>query len=195
MKTLKKLWHLVPAMLLWLMLSVFFWGWIFTFLTDAPAANKLTLFVDAPVTDATGLAVRLEDGLLNDSVRMVKVHPFSYAMLDGEPLRTSDVYIVRASNVEEYRDWFAPLPEGFADAMRSAPEDVLLLEGVPVGVRVRRGGEDGGVAAGYIDYREPGLPEEDFYLMFGKASLHLPGNEAAVDGLAVLLAERLNCIH
>lgn len=191
MKTLKKLWHLLPALLLWLMLSVFFWGWIFTFLTDAPAQNKLTLFVDAPVTDATGLAVQLEEGLLNEHIRMVKVHPFTYAMLDGEPLRTADVYIVRAGNVQEYREWFAPLPDGFADAVSAAPEDVLTLDGVALGVRIRRGGEDGGVAAGFVDYRQPGLPEEDFYLMLGKASLHLPGNEAAVDTMALRLAERL----
>ena len=89
MKPMKRLWNLIPAMILWGMLSVFLWGWIFIFLTDTQPENKLTLFVDTAVPDATGLAVRLEENALSDEIRMVKVHPFTYAMLDSEPLRQS----------------------------------------------------------------------------------------------------------
>lgn len=195
MKQLKRLWHLIPAMILWLMLSVFFWGWIFTFLTDTKPENKLTLFIDAAVTDGTGLAVQLEESLLSDKIRMVKVHPFTYAMLDSEPLRQSDAYIVRASHVEEYRDWFAPLPEGLAQAgaPQGAADDsaILLLDGVPHGIRIYEAATGEGIAMEQIDYHDPALPDEDFYLLLGKASVHLTANENGLDDEAIRLAEAM----
>ena len=185
MKPLKRLWNLLPAMILWGMLSVFLWGWIFTFLTDTKPENKLTLFIDAAVTDGTGLAVQLEETLLDDAISMVKVHPFTYAMLDGEPLRQSDAYIVRASHVEEYRDWFAPLPEG----LTATSPDLLVLDGLPYGIRVYEAATGTGIAQAFLTYHDPALPEEDFYLMLGKASLHLTANPGGLDDRAILLAE------
>lgn len=189
MKTVKRLLHLIPALILWLMLSVFFWGWIFTFLTDAKPENKLTLFVDAAVTDGTGLAVKLEESLLSDTIRMVKVHPFTYAMLDGEQLRQSDAYIVRASHVEEYREWFAPLSIGFSAKEEQSDGLILLLDGEPHGLRVCNAATGEGIAQAYISYHDPALPDEDFYLMFGKASVHLTTNEGGMDDEAIRLAE------
>lgn len=190
MKPLKRLWNLIPAMILWGMLSVFLWGWIFTFLTDTQPEHKLTLFIDAAVTDGTGLAVQLEETLLDDAIHMVKVHPFTYAMLDGEPLRQSDAYIVRASHVAEYREWFAPLPEG----LTATSPDLLLLDGVPYGIRVYDAATGTGIARAFIDYHDPALPDEDFYLMLGKASLHLTANPGGMDDKAILLAEALMAI-
>jgi hypothetical protein len=189
MKKRKLLWDLLPAMILWLMLSVFLWGWIFTFLTDAKPENKLTLFADAAVSDGTGLAVQLEETLKSGPIRMVKVHPFTYAMLDGEQLRTADAYIVRASHVEEYREWFAPLPAVLAEG--AAEGELLLLEGVPFGLRVYDAAAGEGILAQYIDYHDPTLPQEDYYLLLGNNSLHLTANPAGADDLAVSLAEAL----
>lgn len=199
MKPMKRLWNLIPAMILWGMLSVFLWGWIFTFLTDTQPENKLTLFIDAAVTDGTGLAVQLEETLLDDTISMVKVHPFTYAMLDSEPLRQSDVYIVRASHVEEYRDWFALLPEGLtagaapASARQQPASDtvLLLLDGAPYGIRVYDAATGTGIGQNFINYHDPALPDEDYYLMLGKASLHLTANEGGLDDRAILLAEAL----
>ena len=188
MKPMKRLWNLIPAMILWGMLSVFLWCWIFTFLTDTQPEHKLTLFVDAAVTDGTGLAVQLEETLLDDTISMVKVHPFSYAMLDSEPLRQSDVYIVRASHVEEYREWFAPWSVGFS-AKDGHDDALLLLDGAPYGIRVYDAATDTGIAQAFIDYHDPALPDEDYYLMLGKASLHLTANEGGLDDRAILLAE------
>ena len=187
MKKLKQFWDLVPAMVLWLMLSVFLWGWIFTLLTDTKPENKLTPFADAAVTDATGLAVRLEEELKGGPIRMVKVHPFTYAMLSSEALQGSDVYLVRASHAEEYREWFAPLPEGFADG--APPDWLLVLEGTACGLRVYDAASGTGPAMAYISYRDPAQPEEDYYLCFGSASTHLD------DGLALRLAEQLLLIE
>lgn len=188
MKPMKRLWNLIPAMILWGMLSVFLWGWIFTFLTDTKPENKLTLFVDAAVTDGTGLAVQLEETLLDDTISMVKVHPFTYAMLDSEPLRQSDAYLVRASHVEEYREWFAPWSVGFS-AKDGNDDALLLLDGAPYGIRVYDAATGTGIAQAFIDYHDPALPDEDYYLMLGKASLHLTANEGGLDDRAILLAE------
>ena len=190
MKPMKRLWNLIPAMILWGMLSVFLWGWIFTFLTDTKPENKLTLFVDAAVTDGTGLAVQLEETLLDDTISMVKVHPFTYAMLDSEPLRQSDVYIVSASHVEEYREWFAPWSVGFS-AKDGSDDALLLLDGAPYGIRVYDTATGTGIAQAFIDYHDPALPDEDYYLMLGKASLHLTANEGGLDDRAILLAEAI----
>lgn len=189
MKPAKRLWNLIPAMILWGMLSVFLWGWIFTFLTDTQPENKLTLFVDAAVTDGTGLAVQLEETLLDDTISMVKVHPFTYAMLDSEPLRQSDVYLVRASHVEEYREWFAPWSVGFSAKDGNDDDALLLLDGAPYGIRVYDAATGTGIAQAFIDYHDPALPDEDYYLMLGKASLHLTANEGGLDDRAILLAE------
>ncbi|MBE5793535.1 MAG: hypothetical protein E7323_02505 [Clostridiales bacterium] len=197
MKPMKRLWNLIPAMILWAMVSVFLWGWIFTFLTDTKPENKLTLFIDAAVTDGTGLAVQLEEPLLDDTISMVKVHPFTYAMLDSEPLRQSDAYIVRASHVEEYRDWFAPLPESLTtgspeaslEAQPATSPDLLVLDGVPYGIRVYHAATGTGIAQAFLPYQDPALPDEDYYLMLGKASLHLTANPGGLDDRAILLAE------
>jgi len=190
MKPMKRLWNLIPAMILWGMLSVFLWGWIFTFLTDTQPQHKLTLFVDAAVTDGTGLAVQLEETLLDDTISMVKVHPFTYAMLDSEPLRQSDAYLVRASHVEEYREWFAPWSVGFS-AKDGSDTSLLLLDGAPYGIRVYDAATGTGIAQAYIDYHDPALPDEDYYLMLGKESLHLTANEGGLDDRAILLAEAI----
>ncbi len=183
MKTLKKLWNLLPAMLLWLMISVFLWGFVFARLTDTQPENKLTLFVDAKVPQATRLAVQLEDNLLDETIQMVKVHPFTYAMVNGQGLRQADVYIVRASHVEEYRDWFAPLPEALA--ADQPEENLLLLDGTPCGLRLYDAATQTGSNLWAIQYQDPALPDEDYYLFIGAASVHLE------DGKAVQLAQSL----
>ena len=117
-------------------------------------------------------------------------------LLDSEPLRQSDGYIVRASHVEEYRDWFAPLPEGLAQA--GTPDgtaiddaDLLLLDGAPYGIRVYEAATGEGIAMEQIDYHDPALPDEDFYLLLGKASVHLTDNENGLDNEAIRLAEAI----
>ena len=48
-----------------------------------------------------------------------------------------------------------------------------------------------GIAQAFIDYHDPALPDEDYYLMLGKASLHLTANEGGLDDRAILLAEAI----
>ena len=181
MSNVKRFLGAVPLLVLWLLVSIFVWGFVFTRITDAPPAQKITLYVDAETPGDTALAVRLEAGC---AVRMAQVRPFTYAMFDGTALERADLYIVRASNVALYRDWFRPLPADMA------ADDCLTLDGAAWGIPVYVPGGENPAAGQYIDYAPPGA-EEPYYLLFGAASLHVEGNEGAVDNEAVTAASIL----
>ena len=185
MKTIRRLLSTVPLLLLWLMLSIFLWGFVFSLITDTGRENKLTLCVDAQVPGAVELAVRLEEGI-EGSVRMVKVRPFSYAMFDERTLTEADLYLVPASRVETYGDWFRPLPDGTAEG-----KEILSRDGTPYGIKAYDAETKRGPAQGWIEYEAPGQEAEDFYLLFGEKSLHVPGNENAADGVALTAAALL----
>ncbi len=179
MNKFKKLLSLVPALVLWLMLSVLVWGFVFTRIMDTDAAHKLTLFVDAEVTDGTALAVRLEEEL-GGNIRMVKARPFSYAMLDGAQLQAADLFIIRADHMETYGGWLAPLPEEARGIGRE-----YIRDGAAWGILAYDAETRSGIASGSINYQPPGEPESDYYLCFGRQSLHVPGNPDAVDNAAL----------
>ena len=147
---MRKLLRQLPAMLLWLIISVVFWCWIFTFLTDTAPKNKIALFIDAPSCRDTELALEMEKSM-PDGIHMVKVHPFSYAMLNSEQITGADLYILRESEVGLYKDWFA--------------ED---------GMCIRIAGQQNGLDP-YIDFA---APEEDWFLFAGKGSVHLEDGAA-----------------
>jgi len=174
MKKRKLLFDLIPLMILWLMLSVFLWGWIFTFLTNTKAENKIVLFVDAALTETTALALRMEE-YGAEGIEMVKVYPFTYAMMDDMELSAADLYIVPASAAEAYQVWFRPLPERFA-----GQGETLTLENGSSGVRVYDAKTGQGPAEAYIEYQA-----EDYYLFFGQKSVHVKENAGAADDLAI----------
>lgn len=178
MKRIKSALSLAAPLTLWLLISVFLWGFVFLQITDAPRAEKIVLSVDARIPDEAALAARLEEGL-GAGVRMVKARQFTYAMFDEKELTSSDLFVVPASHAEGYRDWFAPLPADLRDA-----EGLLCWDGKAWGVPVR------GAAGDFILYTPPGGEEEAYYLFFGKASLHVSGLENAVDNEAVSAARR-----
>ena len=185
MKTIWKVMKLIPLLILWLMFSIFLWGFVFNLITDAPPREKITLCVDAETPGATELAVLLEEKL-NGQVRMVKVRPFEYAMFDSGTLTGADLFIVPASHVEIYQEWFCPLPEEWKE------QDLILeIGGTVFGVRVYNAAEDKGVAKDCIRYAGPNGEKEDYYLFFGKNSIHVAENEGAADNTAVDAARYL----
>ena len=185
MKTFRKVITLIPLLILWLMLSIFLWGFVFNLLTDAPNAEKITLCVDAATPGDTQLAVQLEE-MLGGKVRMVKVLPFTYAMLDSSTLTNADLFIVPISHAETYQDWFCPLPEEVKD------QDLLWeISGTAYGIRAYTAADDAGVAKDCIQYTGPNGIKEDYYLFFGKNSVHIVENENAVDNTAVDAARSL----
>ena len=185
MSRIRRVWDLIPLMLLWLMLSIFLWSFVFNFLTDTAPENKLVLFADAPLTDGTQLAVLLEEAV-EAPIEMVQVRPFSYAMMGSDEIENADLYIVGESQVETYREWFAPLPPQLLEA-----GELLEMEGVPCGVKIYDAASGTGAATAFIGYEAPGKQAEACYLFFGKNSLHVQTHDNAADDQAVNCALRL----
>ncbi|MBQ7866447.1 MAG: hypothetical protein IJ350_08805 [Clostridia bacterium] len=169
---------MVPALLLWALLSIFLWSFVFNFLTDVPQEEKLVLFIDAPLTEETRLAVQLED-VADEHIQMVQVRSFDYAMMSSHEIENADLYIIGESSIAEYGDWFAPLPE----ALRTGT--LLEKDGQPIGVKVYDAASGEGVAVEVIGYAHPSKVVEDHYLLVGKNSLHVQSHEDAVDDEAV----------
>lgn len=154
MRFLKNIFSQLHSFVLWAMASILLWGWIFSMVTDAPVAQKITVYCDVPGLQDTALAVALEEEM-PEGIRMIKVHSFDYVMLDVESMDKGDVFIIPASNLSEYGQMLTPL---------------YGERGVPV-----YDAETGdAVAAGYIEYGG-----EDYYLFLGAGSAHLEDGKAA----------------
>lgn len=184
MKRVKRFFNLVPAMLMWLVLSVLIWGFVFTRITDAPAAEKITLFVDAPVPHAVEMATEMEKTAY-EGIRMVKVHPFTYAMMSADAIATADLYILPQSHIETYLEHFVPLPEEMHTPY------ALTKDGTAYGLQVLNGETGEGCGNAYITYLYPGMENQSYYLFFGKNSVHVPGNDGAVDNAALSYARSI----
>ena len=163
---------------LWALASVFLWSFVFTRITDAPPEKKLSLYISAPSVQDTELAAQLEGDDLPPGIRMVKVHPFSYAMFDSEDLLSADLFLVKASEASGYQDSFAPLPPRFT------PD--LTLENGAQGILVYDAQTHQGLWDALIVYQAPGAQEENCYLFFGAESLHA----GKLDTAAIWLAQR-----
>ena len=152
----------------WLILSAVFWGFVFNFVTDAPAEKKLVLFAEVEQCEDQALSARLEEGK-PDGIRLVQAHSFNYVLFDEAGLLNADLYIVGAESVGDYRDSFAPL-----DLTRLNTEGLTLLEldGKPCGIRVWDG--QTGSAGAYLGY---GAGE--YYLFIGANSVHAGRKDCA----------------
>ena len=122
-------------------------SFVFYQITDTVPAGKLMLYIDGEVQNEAQLAARLEKGLPSP-IRMVQVHPFSYAMFGSDALRNADLYIVPDSDREQFADWFAP------------GEESAIVHDPETGVSV---------ADAWILY----TPEETYRLYLGAGSAHL----------------------
>ena len=175
MKILKNIWSQLHLYLLWLLASALIWGLVFSFLTDAPPEKKVTLFIDVESCRDAALREELEK-TLPEGIRMIQVHPFSYAMFDEQTLLNADLYIVPESSIEGYRESFLLFP--------GAELSQDLREG---GIRVYDASSGEGTAADYIRYD----PAENYYLFFGVNSIHAAALSGRGDDAAVMVADRL----
>ena len=162
MKILKNIFSQLHSFVLWLLFSAIFWGWVFTLVTDAPAAEKVTVYCHVPGLQDTALAAALEEHL-PEGLRMIRVHSFDYVMFDVESIGLGDIFIIPASEIESFAADLAPVGE-------------------EPGVKVYDAATGDGIAAAYIQYEAAG---EDFYLFLGARSVHLE------DGKALEVAIRL----
>ena len=168
--------RLFPLFVLWAILIPIFTGFVFTRITDTDPVHKVTVYADAKLQDAAVLASRLEESV-SAPVRMVKVHPFTYALFGSDALKQADLYIVPVSHAGEYQDWFVPLPEELASL--ASPEN-------PDGIRVFNPESGTGAASSYILYTASDCQEEPYLLFFGRNSVHLEDHAAQTVAEALL---------
>lgn len=173
---LRTFFRLFPLLLLWAVVIPIFTGFVFTHITDTDSFHKVSVYVDAELKDAAALASRLEESV-SDPIRMVKVHPFTYALFGSDALKQADLYIVPASHVSEYRDWFAPLPEEMVSL--ASPE-------IPDGIPAFGPESDPGAVSSFILYSTSGNKAELYLLFFGRSSVHLEDHAAADVAKALL---------
>ena len=180
MRVLKNIFSQWYKYVLWALLSVFFWGWVFTLLTDARPAQKLVLCVDRPELREEALADALSAGK-PEGIKLIAVHSFDYYIFDTEELRCADLYIVGGNEAEKYIGSFLPLEE----TGLSAAGETWLHKGAAYGLKVYDAKTGEGAAASYIAYTAAGETPQDYYLFFGAESAHRE------DGKALRLAEAL----
>ncbi len=139
-------------------------SFIFNALTDAAPEKKIEIYIDAPKIDEAQLEYEL-DKELPEGIKLVKVHPFDYDMFGSHQEGRADIYVLKASDIEEYLEGFAPLEEvtGFSRLELFATDftPVFDVDGVPYGYRV---------PAGFSD--EAAVSGTDYVLCFGKNGLH-----------------------
>ena len=141
MRTIRRIFSRLYLYILWFFFAFLIAGLIFSRLGDTGAAHKVTLFADVPAIRDAELAAALEEEL-PDGIRMVKVHPFSYAMFDSDNLLSADLYIISASHVEEYSGSFREIPDGSFEA-----EGGCFRDGALWGVKVWDAARGEGIAA------------------------------------------------
>ncbi len=157
--------------------SVFGWAWIYTLLTDAPAQSKVLLYADVTAIETKTLAIELETEL-PDGIRLVQVHPFSYAAFDTDEPNRSDILIVPESKIETLLPLLCPCaPRGAGD---------YTADGVCYGWRLCDA-NGAGAAASYVRY----TANEPYYLCFPIASGHLGAWNGSPDDAAIAVAEHL----
>ena len=171
---LRRLSGALPFLCLWIFGVLMVGGFIYSHVTDAPPAQKLTIYVDGALQNEDALAAELET-VLEPPLRMVKVLPFSHAMFDSSALRNADWYLVPEHDAAEFAPWFGALPESLAGrGVRPLGEDGP--EGLPAADPA-----DGVMpAAAWVDYAAGGQAQEKWYLFFGVSSPHAENKELCV---------------
>ena len=102
----------------WALVSVVFWAWIFTRITDAPAARKVLLYADLPDLDRKALSAALETDM-PETIRFVEARAFMDKYFSSSNVAKGDVYIVPEANAELYLPSFTSLdPALFPDLPR-----------------------------------------------------------------------------
>lgn len=162
----------------WALVSVMFWAWIFTRITDAPAARKVLLYADLPDLDRPALSAALEADV-PETIRFVEARAFMDEYFTSANVAKGDVYIVPEANAALYLPSFTPIdPTLFPDLPRYESEGKtygLCVYDEAAGIRV---------GAGYVLY-EPGAR---YFLFFNRDSLHLGDMNGSADDAAVRVA-------
>nr|MBQ6241530.1 hypothetical protein [Lachnospiraceae bacterium] len=179
----------VPLYLLWALFAVLLTMGLFQLVTDTGRQNKLTLMVNAQEVQDVALMRKLAEDL-PDGIRMIKVRPFSYAMLSESSLKEADMWLIRESDFERFLPDFGPVagykenhPEHDYHTVKNGEDEIW-------GVKVYDAASGSGALKEYVGYAPAeGETPEDWYLVFNPSSLHIGKN--GQDTAAFTLAERL----
>ena len=186
MKTLKWLFSNLHRYVLWLLVSVFIWGWIFTLVTDTVRAKKVVVYSDAPGVDADALAETLERELPK-GIRMVKVHAVDYALFDPTEVNDADLLILSEKEVGELFGSLSPITGmGFDD------DACYKKDGIVYGILIYDAASGKGNAAEYFTFKPAdGETPQSYYLCFNSASAHIGDLNGSKDDAAIVIAERI----
>ena len=155
----------LSACALFLLLSTFFWGWLFTFATDTDSAHKVTVYADVALMDETAFSIRLEEDM-PDGMKMVRAHRFMYAMFSTKELENADIYIIPKSKIADYTDSLLSLEDG--SKYYPGKDGIKVYDALT--------GE--GFAREYVTYINEHGASEDYYLFFGANSIHIDDGAA-----------------
>lgn len=180
MRVVRNLWSQLHRFVLWAILSTVLWAWIFTLVTDTTPARKVTLYVWTEECREQELTEALEE-TKPDGIRMIKVHPFPYALFDSQDMLNADLFVVPGSQLQDFTEAFAPIDPA---ALDTGDWELFRIDGQAYGVKIYDAASDRGAAMRYLGY----WPGEDHYLFFNLSSLHLGGEG---DGAALRVAEAL----
>lgn len=186
LKHLQRKWHVY---ILWLLLSFFLWSWIFTFITDTKPSKKVTLFFDTYICNDVDLTLKLEENKPKGA-RMIKVHPFSYAMFMSDTIQDGDIFVVGESKIKDYIVDFCPISDEYVAANRNL-EFYTNDEGVAYGVKVYDAQSGKGCITDYLVYCGEDEENEDYYLFFHKNSLHIKDFNGSSNNWAIEVAENI----
>ena len=174
------LWNIVHQLhmyIIWILLAGIIVSFLFNRVTDVPAKKKIVIFADVYSIEEEQLETVLNEDL-PEGIKMTQVHPFSYSAFGMSGITEADIYIIKESNIKEYKEIIAPLYESWP---KKDIDVIYDIDGEAYGIRVYCPTEGKkGMAADYIGYTAEGEPMEDYYLFFGKGGVHKGlGGEAA----------------
>ena len=179
MRLIRRIVSQLHRYVMWALLSAVLWAWIFlSFVLDTVPAKKVTIYTDTASVRDTALEMLLSRSL-PAGIRMVKVHPFSYAAFDAGAPNGSDLYILPASELTENLGVLCPMDAHGADD--------YVSDGAVYGWRVYDAASGKGAAAAYLGY----APDEDCYLCAAKSSGHLGAWNGSKDSAAIAIAEQI----
>lgn len=181
---IKRIFSQMHRYVLWLLISAVFWGWIFTIITDTIAAKKVVLYADVPYIADRELAIELEKDL-PEGIRMVQVHPFSYALFNTLDTDSSDLYILPEQEVADTIGALCPIPQ------EEAGKDAFVSDGVAYGWLIYSADTKKGSASSFLTYHTDQETDQDFYICFRSSSRHLGEWNGSNDDAAVILAKRI----
>ena len=193
---------------IWILVSAVFVSFLFNLATDVRREKKVTIFAQVDsIREAELETVLAED--LPEGIKMIKAHTFSYSLFGVSELGEDDIYIVKASDIDQYAGNFAPLDE-FLESAQAAEELAMMaaknafasdtgsVQQKPLDPYYSKDGQrlgimiyyvplyTSGAASEYIEYSAEEGGAMAYYLCFGKAGAH-PGE----NGAAAQTARRL----